>query len=387
MNFEKKFRMGMEGFNRGLPMGIDVIDKFIGGIHRASIYGLGAAPKVGKTTKVDYCFVLTPYLHMLKERSEGREIDIDWIYFSYEINRVRKEFKYISFFMYYDHNITHFTHKGKRYEIDTDYLMSRKIDEDGEIIHPSKEHIDIIFNIYERHIVPLFGRYDEDNNKIGDGYIDFVEIRDKPTGVRNYIFKYTDKNGTWKTAKKTIHVSPANSIGKVVKKEVIVKEDWIPNNPEKFTIIITDHLRKLKSERGYSKKETVDKMIEYQVEFRNWCGFTFVDIIHLNRSMSNMERIKYQKEFLFPTGDDIKETGNLSEDADFLFTMMNPNDERYGIDRHFGLDIRDRDGSEIYPHLRTIHLVEARDHECPTHFKTIIKGNQSYFKNFLEGGY
>ncbi len=55
--------------------------------------------------------------------------------------------------------------------------------------------------------------------------------------------------------------------------------------------------------------------------------------------MGDTQRLKYAKEFIYPTGDDVKETGNLSEECDYLFTMMNPNDEKYNLDKHFGLQI------------------------------------------------
>jgi hypothetical protein len=162
------------------------------------------------------------------------------------------------------------------------------------------------------------------------------------------------------------------------------RESWQPNNPNKYTIIITDHLRKLKDERNFQKKQTVDKMVEYQVEFRNWCGWTFVDIIHLNRGMGDVQRLKYNKEYIYPTGDDIKETGNLSEEADYIFTMMNPNDEKYGLLKHFGLQIKTTSNEEIYPGYISIHLVESRDTECPVHFRAIMKGNINTFVPLVE---
>ena len=159
---------------------------------------------------------------------------------------------------------------------------------------------------------------------------------------------------------------------------------WVPNNPDKFTIIITDHMRKLKDEKGFTKKQIVDKMSEYQVEFRDWCGFTFVDIIHLNRNMSDVQRMKFNAEYLYPTGDDIKETGNLSEDANYIFTLMNPNDEKFNINKHFGLEIKTPNSEEIYPNYRSVHLVESRETECPVHFRSEMLGNINLFRPLVE---
>jgi hypothetical protein len=72
-----------------------------------------------------------------------------------------------------------------------------------------------------------------------------------------------------------------------------------PNNPAKMTLIITDHLRKLILERGFTLKQTIDKFAEYSTELRNSCGYSFVHIIHLNRNMADIKRMQYSDDRLF----------------------------------------------------------------------------------------
>ena len=126
-------------------------------------------------------------------------------------------------------------------------------------------------------------------------------------------------------------------------------------------------------------KQTVDKYIEYSVELRNWCNYTFAHIIHLNRGLTEIGRMKEFGDMLFPGSDDIKDTGNLAEDADFIFTIFNPNDQRYNLKKHFGTVIKDSRDNPIFPDLRTIHLVESRHCEFPQHFRTNMFGG---IKNF-----
>jgi len=76
----------------------------------------------------------------------------------------------------------------------------------------------------------------------------------------------------------------------------------------------------------------------------------------------------------------IKATGNLSEDCDYLLTMMNPNDDKYNLKKHFGMEIKDDSGNELYPNLRTIHLVESRHCKYPQHFKTNMIGAYKKFE-------
>ena len=48
-----------------------------------------------------------------------------------------------------------------------------------------------------------------------------------------------------------------------------------PNNPKKIKIVVIDHIRKLKLERGWQLKQTIDKMSEYMVELLHMLIFYF----------------------------------------------------------------------------------------------------------------
>lgn len=232
-------------------------------------------------------------------------IPIEWIYFSFELDRVSKEFDFAAFFLWYDYGIefiqlpegvTH-TSEGvssNTIELSPDYLRGRLQDDNGRVITVKPEIQEVLKVIYERRIIPLFGEYAPNGDRIKRGLIKFIEQKDNPTGIYKYLKEHAKKSGRFVT-----HIS-----GKVTR-----IGGYISDNPDKYTIVIVDHLRKLINERGWQMKQTVDKMIEYMVELRNWCGYTFVPIIHTNRSMTDVERIRYAKDELYPTSDDIKDTG------------------------------------------------------------------------------
>lgn len=365
MNFIEAFKKGQIGKNFGLPTGLPKLDRAIGGIQKKAIYGIAASPKAGKTTFVDQCFVIEPYLY--QAQNPDKNLKIDWIYFSFEIDRIKKEFKYAASFFYRDYGLSDFTYNGKVYEISPNYLLGKFQDELGNIVPVSKEHKEILKEIYYKRIIPLFGEYNVVGKKIKNGLIDFIEEKTNPTGIRNYLLNYAKENGNFIFENYNILENGTN----VVKKRI---SGYQPKDPDKYTIIVLDHIRKMNSERGFSMKENIDKMLSYQCELRNWCGYTFVDVAHMNRGLSNTERIKFMAEQLYPTGDDIKDSGNISEDCDFLITLFNPQDEKYNIKKHFGLDL------EPYPKYRSIHLVESRDTECPIHLRANMYGNINLFK-------
>ena len=416
MNFRAAFEAGQKGSNKGLPMGegLKTISQAINGIQRGRIYTVGAAPKGGKSTLVDVGFCIEPAIYVLDhnakikasmevlatrletvtdidtrhslnleyEQLNRKLIDVEFIYNSYEIDRVSKEFDFVAHFLNSDYGIyeinlpTGKTYKQKNVVSLSSAFLKGELeydttnpDDPKEVIKVSNELLDQIKNVYRNRIVPLFGEYNDKGEKVSKGLIKFLEIKDNPTGVRNYLIEYAKDNGEflYRTTVKD-GVTFQRMIG------------YRPNNPAKYVIIITDHLRKLLPERGFKMKETVDKFSEYAVEFRNTCNFTFVHIIHLNRALGDIGRRKFDDDRLFPQSDDIKETGNLSEDSNYIFTMFNPNDDKFNLSKHFGKTIRRPDKSLLYPFMRTIHLVESRHCVCPQHFRVNMYGDVKKFE-------
>lgn len=375
MNFQKEFEKGQQGRNQGIPFGrgFSNLTAAINGLQKAMIYGIAAASKVGKSTFADAAFVLGPYLYAIEHG-----IEIEWIYFSFEIDRLTKEFDFAAFFMYYDYEIDKIllpegvTIKGENYvEVSSDYLRGRIQDDNNEMVKVPDDIVEKLKTIYRNRIVPLFGEFDESGQQVSYGYIQFIEEKENPTGLRNFMFEYAERNGRF------VKSSFYSKTEKKTKDRII---GYKANNPDKYVVCVTDHLRKLKPERGYTKKENIDKWIEYQVELRNWCHFTFVDIIHLNRSMSDVQRAKMMGDMIYPNSDDIKDTGNLAEEANHLFTMFNPNDDKYNLRKHFGVEIKSLKGEVLYPEMKTLHLVESRHTWYPQHFRYNMKGNVKSFE-------
>lgn len=377
-NFIVEYKKGQAGKNRGLPMGegLETLSKAIDGIQRGMMYTIASAPKVGKSTFVNYGFVISPYLHFLKNPS----INIRWRYYSWEMDRVTMEFDYVCHFLYSDYGIVRIdlpegiTINGESIiEVSSALLRGQRQDDNGNIILVPDYLFEKIKLVYEHRIIPLFGEYSIEGIKLKQGLIDFIDRADNPTGI----YKET--------------LSFANSRGKFVYQEYFSKKDgknmkkivgYKPNNPDEYIIVIIDTIRKVRKEKGMNMKETVDKTIEYITELRNLLNYSFVPIVHLNRNMSDIERLKFMGDLIYPQPEAIKDTGNLSEESTHVFTMFNPNDERYNLTKHFGLPIKDPQRNDIYPSLRTLHLVESRYVPYPQHFRVNMNGALKDFKQF-----
>lgn len=316
--FIKNVVSGKKGLNTGLSSGFERLDRLTNNIQKKSINLIGAQPKTGKTTFVDARYVIEPFL---KHREEVEKGNIRWIYYSYEIDRTSKMAKFAAYFMWHRFKI----------RCDPNYILSRG---DHEI---SEEHLERIRQIYEEDLVPLFGRVDDNGNLVEQGAIMFHEDKQNPTGIRNELIDYASKNGKIR----------GETFNRIVGYE--------PNNPDLHTIVIMDHVGLMRKERGFNKKDNLDKFSEYCVKLRNTFHFTFVLVSQFNRGLGKIERLRFSGQDLQPSLEDFKDTGNLAEDANLVIGLFNPNIYHH-LDEHMHYPLRTL--NKMY---RSAHILANRD--------------------------
>ena len=190
---------------------------------------------MGKSTFVDYGFVISPYLDWI-ENNPG--IEIEWVYFSFEIDRVSKEFDFVAYFLYHDFGIERITleegqtitinnQKETVIDLSPDYLRGRLQDDNGNIIKVKESIVEAIKVVYEKRIIPLFGEYSSSGTQITPGKINFIENRDNPTGIWKYLIHKAEKEGDF------IYEYFGEN-----KKRI---RGYKPRNPDKITIVVLDH--------------------------------------------------------------------------------------------------------------------------------------------------
>ena len=331
---------------------------------------------MGKSTFVDYAFVIHPWLHA---QELGPEIDFRVIYLSFEMDRVTKEFDFAVYFLYHDHQIKGMKlPQGVTYNgmggvpLSSDLLRGRVQDDNGNIIKLSEAMQEKMIQVYNERIIPMFGEYNEEGIKIKPGSIIFEEHIENPTGIYNKLLAFAETRGTFRYTEFT------NSEGRTIK----IPLAYTPNNSNEFIIVIFDTIRKVAPERGFSLKQAVDKMLEYSTIVKKLCGYSFVNIVHANRDLATTSNLTFMKDRLYVTPEMIKDTGNLSEECNHLITLLNPYDDRFNLTTHFGHKLRDMNGTKLYPNLRTVHLVESRQVVYPQHFRVQMEGNIKNFNTF-----
>ena len=268
MNFIEEFKKGQSSKNQGIPFGpgLENLSRALNNIQRGTSTTVAAASKAGKSTWVDCAFILGPYLYWLQVLNTENRLDLVFVYFSFEMDRVSKEYDFACFFLHHFYGINKIMlpegikYKNKYGEIvdyiylSSQYLRGRIQDVDGNTILCDADVKEKLKIVYEIHIVNLFGEYDDQGRQIKKGLIEFYDEAENPTGLRNRLMVKAEERGTF--IKETFLDKATNQ-----NREKIC--GYKPYNPEEYIIVVTDTVRKLKKERGFTMKENVDKWLEY----------------------------------------------------------------------------------------------------------------------------
>lgn len=368
MKFLEELERGKAGLNVGIPLGPGLLklSNAINGLQKGRYYVIASSPKVGKSTFMNYGFIIQPYLYALEHNKR-----IKWYYYSLEMDRVDQEYNFATYFLFHDYGITDITLDigitvdGKNtMPLTPNYLRGRVMDDKGKFIMIKPKIEEALKKVYKNRIIPLFGEYDEEDQLIKQGLITVIETRHHPTGIYYDLLEEAKKYG--KLKKKTYGTS-----------ERII--GYVPDDPEQMVIVCFDHCRKAIPERGQDEKKMVDTLSDYFVALRNLLGWSFVNVVHLNRKLGETDNLKFSKENIYPDSEKIMSSSSMAQDCDYAITLFNPNDKKYHLKKHFGVEIKDRDDNEYYPEMRTVHLVESRHCVFPQHFRVNMKGA---YKNF-----
>jgi len=331
-DFLEEVEFGRKGGYKGLKSGLEKLDKFTNGIQKSTYTVIGAQQKTGKTAFVDHRYVLQPYIHMLN----NPEVKIKWHYFSYEISALEKKAKFCAYFIRLKYGDI----------IDSNVVLSRG---DNKLTDSLYEKVQFV---YKHYVDPLFNQ------------MDFFETRSNPTGIYKHLMSYAKENGEF------IYTDYVDDKGVAKKKISGYKE----NDPNLYTVIILDHVGLVNVERGFTKKQNIDKLSSYFVQLRNLCKFSPIVLSQFNRDLGKTDRLKFSGEMLQPTVEDFKDTGALSEDASIVMALFNPT-----LYPHIRTHL-DQDLAEIGKGYRSAHILASRNTESGVNLALKLEGETGRFE-------
>jgi hypothetical protein len=277
-SFKQRIEDGLSGKYKGLNNGFDKLNKYIYNTQRKTYTLIGGLSGSAKTTLVNYILLNNI------EDADKNNIPIDVFYYSYEIDEETTKANWLSVIIYKKHKII---------------IPPEKINGlgDNRLSFAEQEYI----NKELPYLDSLFKR------------INFRFDANNPTGIRNELYDYAKSVGEFQ------YESYNSSEGE--KKRLI---GYKLNEPDRYTLIIMDHLSLMKLERGFSLKENIDKYSEYCIFFRNICGFSFFNLQQFNMGLNSVERSKLKGVDLSPQQNDFKDSTNPYTDSDIAIGLMNP---------------------------------------------------------------
>ena len=292
MNIKERIIAGLAGKYKGLDIKLPGISKYIFGIQRSTYYLVGGISGSGKTTLVD--FILLNAI----EDAIRQSIPIFVFYYSFEIDQLTKDCNWLSNIAFKHFNII---------------IPPEKIKGLGDNRLSMDEHkiIDLCIPILE-------------NIK---KYIHFEYQPTNPTGINHQIFNYCDSIGK-------IHYEEYTNNLKDTKKKII---GYTPNNPDQYTLVVTDNLENLKTENNMNNKDNIDKFSEYMVLSRNLFGITPIVVSQFNDGLSSVDRAKFKGVDLSPQITDFKSTRQPYADCEVAIGLMCP--WKLDLNRCLGYDL------------------------------------------------
>ena len=237
-NLFENINRGKKGLNTGLPQGLPKLDSITYGLQRGWMTIIGADSGAGKSSFALYTAVYKPFMAYI---SNVNKIDIHWLIFSFEMSAEVLFAKLLSTFIYETHNVV-ITY--------------------GDILSFTEPLSDELYNLIEASKYWL------------------IELEKHCT----IIDKAVNADGLYAVSKEW-----ARKFGTFEKVEEH-KENYIPNNPEQYLVVLVDHIKLLATGPGRTSKQEIDKACDYLIYFRNKCKFSEFIIQQLNRNFKNMER-------------------------------------------------------------------------------------------------
>ena len=154
-----------------------------------------------------------------------------------------------------------------------------------------------------------------------------VEVIDNirnPFGIYNYVRKYAESHGSY--VKKELMIDG---------KKTIVDDYYIPNDPDEYVIILTDHIGKLKQEKDDKDiRETITNMSNYYMHMRDRWKYIPVAVQQQTLAQESTDNFKLNK--LQPSANGLGENKIISQDVNLILGLFAP--ARHNIALYDGYD-------------------------------------------------
>lgn len=312
----------LEGGVNCIPTSLERFSKFWPGVERSQYYTVTASSGVGKSKFAKKTFVFDVVDQILEHPEWG--IDLHIKYFCLEESKVNFIQSLMSYKMY----------QQDRVRVSVPEMNSVGSTVSSSFIDNAEEWKD------------YWKRFEE--------IVDVIDDVRHPTGI----FKTTEDwllgHGRWTMIDKEF---TNNDTG--VKYIKSVKDYYIPNHPDRYVLVIVDHISLLATEKG---AETLHAAITrlssvYFLNLRDKYGCTVINVQQQNAD-SEKKQFTYKGQNidskLEPTTSELGDNKLTQRDANVIFGLFAP--DRYEIKNHSGYNVQ-----KLQDHYRSLKILKYRD--------------------------
>lgn len=321
-NLFKSIERGRSGLNSGLSTGFEKLDKLVYGIQRQWMTVWSADSGAGKSSIVLYSQIYQPF----KQHFLDKSIDVHFLLFTFEMSAEVLMAKLLSLYLYETY--------GK--VISYGNILSL-----GEIL--SDEDYALI-----QKATPWLQEFEK-----------CCEVIDKSVtakGLYAITKGFSEKFGKYKVIEETSEYK---------------KEEYIPNNPEQYLIVVIDHISLLSASPGHTIKQEMDEACDYLIHFRNKCSMTINIVQQLNRNFKTMDRRNSDNSLIGL--EDLGDSSGPTKAAETVIALYYPFREKRS--KCEGYDIR-----QLLEKFRLIQILKNRFGEADKSFGTCFFGVNGIWK-------
>lgn len=329
---------GREGLNTGIPFSLPRLSEELCGIQRHESYLIGAPTGTGKSTLLDL-FVYDAFDYYL-ENKDNMVLHID--YFSFEMEKTNIIVKGILRKLYRDFGI----------------ILPRGL---NEILSRGKNRISDETYDKVKEVMSYFEELED--------VLHLYDTADNPTGIWRKSMENVNRLG--KTEREAVVDSEGNHKTTEKGKPMYRRVKYTPHHPKTYHIIAVDHIALAATERGYTKKQNIDKTSEYLLDLRKFYGCTPFVVQQLNYDIDSPDRIKTGR--LTPMLSDFGDSKYTTRDFPNVISLFNPADK--DITAWKGLDLKAFQGNFVIA-----DLLKCRYGRNNLQYPLWFKGPSSTFK-------
>lgn len=298
---QKRRNKILEGGINSVPSPFKRFSNDFIGVEQGKYYVCTAGTKGGKTQLASYLFIYNPLLYAYQHPEQMR---IKIFYYPLEETPEDIMKRFMSHLLYRFSN--------RKIRISTTDLQSSRNEypiEQSVLDTLKKDDYMKILNFFEEHVIFSTSR--------------------NPTGVYNEVRRYMEENGQVYTRKQKVKDDFGNT------KEVDAFDYYVPNDPNEYVIVFTDHASLIQAERGMTLKQSVDKLSEYFVILRN--RYNVSPVLVQQQAFESESLDAYKEKRLRPTAQTLADSKYSSRDANILLGIFSP--FRFELKEYLGYDI------------------------------------------------